>query len=78
MPEYKIYSVKGKSGNLEYEGRTDATTPKKALTNFGGRVLGGTYYQRKRLIAVPSKFTSPVAYSTIEGYVRAEYKRKRR
>jgi hypothetical protein len=53
--KYLIYSVKGKSGNLEYEGQVyDEKSAKAALDSFYYRLVGGTYYQRKTLVAIPA------------------------
>ena len=53
--KYLIYSVKGKSGNLEYEGQVyDEKSSKAALDSFYYSKVGGTYYQRKTLVALPA------------------------
>ena len=54
--KFLIYSVKGKSGNLEYEGQVyDEKSAKAALDSFYFTKVGGTYYQRKTLVAIPAK-----------------------
>ena len=64
--KYLIYSVKGKSGNLEYEGQVyDERSSKAALDSFYFTKVGGTYYQRKTLVAIPAKTMEKSTWSDL-------------
>lgn len=58
--DYIIYTIKGKAGGaLEAEGVVRGEkSAKAALDSFVYQRIGGTYYQRKTLVAIPMKLVS--------------------
>lgn len=59
---WRIYTLKGTRGDLEYQGLVyGQKTAKGALDAYTYRMIGGTYFQRKTLVAVPEKSISQKA-----------------